>query len=85
MSKYNGAKVKEATAHGTIFVANVGQLGPTLSATPTASNKGVSMVIDEPFLVLTATDKTGKKLTVPVPLANISHMVLAEDVPSTKE
>lgn len=74
MSAVNKRKATQATLHGTIFVPNIGQLGPSLSNKQTPTSKAIDMTVDEPFLVL----RIGNS-TVPVPLTNVTHLVLDKD------
>lgn len=79
MSKNNNKQVDYARSHGPIFVPNSGQFGPELETT-SASTRVVSMEIDEPFLTVIIKDKAQKLVTVPIPLANLSHLRLAPTV-----
>jgi hypothetical protein len=79
MSKNNGKSVDYARTHGPLFVPNSGQFGPELDSTSSGS-RVVSMEIDEPFLTVTIKDKVNKLVTIPIPLANLSHMRVAPTV-----
>jgi hypothetical protein len=89
MSSVNGKQVIAATMHSNIFYPGLGELKKELSSTPNGLSKPVKMTIDEPFLILEVDDARTKRLyTIPVPLTNFSHMVLAKEVvttPPTKE
>lgn len=78
MSKCNGRKVKLATLHGPIHVPDIGQLGPKLSNFQNGVDKAVDMVIDEPFLMIYVKGRLASA-EVPIPLANVSHMVLVPE------
>jgi hypothetical protein len=79
MSELNGRKLKLATMHSNIFIPGVGDIRKELSNTDDGVNKAVQLVIDEPFVILTLKNKVGTAITVPVPLVNFSHMVLAKE------
>lgn len=73
MSKLNNSKVDYARAHGPVFVPDLGQFGPELNIN-TPGGRIKDMEIDEPFLVVTVENNKKQLVTLPVPLANISHM-----------
>jgi len=79
MSALNGKKLRLATMHANMFIPGVGDIRKELSSVDDGINKAVGMTIDEPFVVVTLKDKGGNALTVPVPLTNFSHMVLAKE------
>jgi len=79
MSALNGKKLRLATMHANMFIPGVGDIRKELSSVDDGINKAVQMTIDEPFVVVNLKDKGGNTLTVPVPLTNFSHMVLARE------
>jgi len=79
MSEVNKKKLKLATMHANMFIPGVGDIRKELSSVDDGINKAVHMIIDEPFVLVSLKDKGGNTLTVPVPLTNFSHMVLARE------
>ncbi len=69
-------KIAFAVLRGTVFVRDLGQIGPTIdSRAPGQSN--VSMSLADGFLTINTEYKTGGPCIILVPVTNVSHMVPA--------
>lgn len=70
--------VKFAVLHGTVHTPETGQFGPALAADGTQS-KVAKMTLENGYLFVTTKGSPVKKgVTIAVPMANISHFMLAE-------
>lgn len=79
MSKYDGKKLTYAALHSPVFVPGYGQTSNTLTSTPSGTNRGVQMVVSDPFVELKIEDKMKKMVTVLVPITQFSHLVTEPD------
>lgn len=79
MIQLNKRKVAYAALHSTIFIPGHGQVGPTLDPKSTGSKiKDLTLFAQYGLLLVSMGGKD-----VPIPLTNVSHMVLASVTPLT--
>jgi hypothetical protein len=79
MSTVNGKKLSFAVMHQNIFYPGIGDIRKELSCEDTGLSRGVKMTIDEPFVLVETKTKAGQAVTIPVPITNFSHLVLARE------
>lgn len=57
---------------------DTGELGPTLTNKNSPEGKAVKMVVEEPYVSITTTDKNKNPITIVVPLEQFTHLVVEE-------
>lgn len=78
-SQFKGKKLKQITLAGPIHTPDSGQLKNVILANDTPTQRGVDMVLDDNFVILTVKNKLKPKPeTILVPLSYCSHLVLDE-------
>jgi len=76
MSDLIGRKVKYVKLHNPIFVPVVGNLKDTILNEDSATGKGMDMTVNELGILMLTKDSGNKPVSILVPSAAISHMVL---------
>lgn len=74
MSKASN-EVVYARMHTTIFAPSIGQMGPELNSTASAQHKAVEMTLEDGYVECKVLNK-GKPVTVVIPLANFTNLVM---------
>ena len=59
-----GTKIKYAVLHDVLFIPGAGQFGPTLTSTPSGTQKGVTMVLTGDMLSISP--KKGVTMLLPI-------------------
>lgn len=72
----NGQKLRYAVLKEQAHMPDTGTVGPTLTSSPTATNKGYSMTVDENLVHVVAEHKTSKKpITLSFPISSFKLLV----------
>lgn len=76
MSEFNKKTIKAATLHFPIFVEGVGNVEKVLSSTASAIHKPAKMTLDEPFVRIEFSGKSGATVVAAVPIESFTHLVM---------
>lgn len=84
MSKSN-KDIVSASMHTTVFVAGMGQIGPQLSSTGSATSKAVKMTLEDNWVTCEVKNQTGTMITFLVPLTNFINLVPKKEAAVAKD
>ncbi len=81
MSSLNGQRCKSGHMHDGVFLPGVGDIRKELVVGSTGERQVKSLVIQEPFVVVTLYSTTTRRdYIMPVPISNFKYLVLSETV-----